>query len=213
MKLKIISLLTISAIFFLAACKKNNDSSNANFKLKTTERSATVGRTAGTITWTSGFASATEIEFEAKKDNIELELKSEARQRINLFSPLSTLGLVTIPPGIYKEVEFEIHISPAAPDAALELRGTYNSTPIVFRVNTPIEIEAEFDDVTITQGNDFSAIISLNLSLLTLGITDAALSNAMLTNGEIIISATSNIALYNIMLANLKNIDDVEIED
>ena len=213
MKLKIISILTFSLVFFLASCKKNNDRTGADFKVKTTDRSGIVGRTEGTVTWASGFASATEIEFEAKKENIELEFKSEARQRIDLFSPLSSLGFVTIPPGIYKEVEFEIHIFPSAPDAALELRGIYNSTPIVFRVNTPIEIEAEFEDVTITDGNDFTAIISLNLSLLTMGITDAALSNATLTNGEIIISATSNTALYNIMIANLKNIDDVEIDD
>ncbi len=213
MKLKIISILTFSLVFFLASCKKNNDRTGANFKVKTTDRSGTLGRTTGTITWTSGIASATEIEFEAEKENIELEFKSEARQRIDLFAPFSSLGFVTIPPGIYKEIEFEIHLSSTPPDAALELRGTYNSTPIVFRVNTPIEIEAEFEDVTITQGNDFTAIISLNLSLLTLGITDADLSNATLTNGEIIISATSNTVLYNIMIANLKNIDDVEIDD
>ena len=213
MKLKIVSILAFSAIFFLAGCEKNNDRTGANFKIKTTERSGIVGRTEGTVTWISGYASATEIEFEAEKENLELEFKSEARQRIDLFSPLSSLGFVTIPPGIYKEVEFEIHISPTPTDAALELRGTYNSTPIVFRVNTPIEIEAEFEDVTITDGNDFTAIISLNLSLLTMGITDADLNNATLTNGEIIISATSNTALYNIMIANMKNIDDVEMDD
>lgn len=213
MKLKIISLLSLSAIFFITSCEKSNDSSSANFKLKTTERSATVGRMAGTITWTSGFASATEIEFEAEKENSEFELKSEVRQRIDLFSPLATLGLVTIPPGTYEEVEFEIHAAPSGPDAALELRGTYNGTPIVFKVNTAFEIEAEYEDITITQGNDFNAIISLNLSLLSLGITEANLNNATQTNGEIIISSSSNTVLYNIMLLNLKNIDDVEIED
>ena len=213
MKLKIISILTFSVVFFLVSCKKNNDPTGANFKIKTTERSGIVGRTEGTVTWISGYASATEIEFEAEKENLELEFKSEVRQRIDLFSPLSSLGFVTIPPGIYKEVEFEIHISPTTTDAALELRGPYNSSPIVFRVSSPFEIEAEFEDVTITDGNDFTAIISLNLSLLTMGITDAALSNATLTNGEIIISATSNTALYNIMIVNLKNIDDVECID
>ena len=212
MKLKIISILSVSVVFFLASCQKNNDRTGADFKVKTTSRTGTLGRTEGTVTWTSGFASATEIEFEAKKDSTELEFKSSAPQRIDLFAPLSTLGFVAIPPGVYKEVEYEIHLSPAPPDAALELRGTYNSTPIVFRVNTPFKIEAEFNDITITQGNNFTATILLNLSLLTQGITDAALSNATLTNGEILISATSNTALYNIMLANLKDIDNVEID-
>lgn len=213
MKLKIFSILAVSALFFLAGCQKKNERTGSAFSIKTTERSAIVGRTTGTVTWTSGYVSATEIEFEAEKNGTELEFKSEARQRIDLFSPLSTLGFVTIPPGLYKEVEFEIHGSPTPADAAFELRGTYNTTPIVLRVNSPFEIEAEFEDVTITDGNDFTAIISLNLSLLTVGITDAALSSATLTNGEIVISATSNTALYNIMIANLKNIDDVEIDD
>lgn len=209
----ILPILSFSAVLFLTSCKKNNESSDATFKVKTTNRSALVGRTAGTVTWTSGFASANEIEFEAEKENLQIELKSTARQRIDLFAPISSLGTITIPPGIYDEVEFEIHMSSTPTDPALELRGTYNAIPIVFRVNSPLEIEAEYDDVTIGQGNNFNAIISLNLSLLTLGITDANLSSAQLTSGEIVISSTSNIALYNIMLANLKNIDEVEIDD
>ena len=206
----------LASTLFLNSCKKDNEESGVKFNVNSTGRSSTIGRpggTAGTLNWTSGFASASEIEFEAETGDREVEFKSVANQRIDLFAPLSTLGFVNIPPGTYKEVEFEIHLttSPTAP--ALELRGTFNTTPIVFRINTPIEIEAEFNDVTIGSAADYTALISLNLTRLTLGISDAALRNATLTGGEIIISANSNAGLYNIMLANLKECDDVEFDD
>ena len=215
MKPQLISLFAV-LVLLQFSCKKENERTGIDFNVSTTGRTTTVGRlagTTGTINWTSGYASAREIEFEAENENTEVEYKSSANQRINLFNPLSSLGFVNIPPGTYKEVEFEIHLSPTPPDAALELKGLYNAIPIVFRINTPLEIEAEFEDVTINQSSDFSAMISLNLALLTRGITDAALANATLTNGEIVISSNSNTALYNIMINNFKEIDDVELDD
>lgn len=203
-------------ILFLIGCKKDNEQSGVNFNVSTIGKSTTVGRlsgTTGTINWTSGYASANEIEFEAEDANTEVKYKSIASQRIDLFASLSTLGFVSIPPGTYEEVEFEIHLSPTPTTSALELRGLYNTTPIVFRINTPLEIEAEFEDVTITQSNSSTALISLNLALLTQGISDAALTGATLTNGEIIISSNSNTALYNIMINNFSQIDDVEFDD
>jgi hypothetical protein len=212
MKLLSICLLFVS-ILFLNSCKKDNDQSGVNFNVNSTGRSLTISRLGGILNWTSGFASASEIEFEAENEDREVEYNSTANQRIDLFAPLSSLGFVNIPPGTYEEVEFEIQLtsSPAIP--AFELRGTYNTTPIVFMINTPIEIEAEFEDVIIGSGADYTALISFNLSRLTQGITDAALSNATLTGGEIIISATSNINLYNFMLANLRECEEVEFDD
>lgn len=218
---------TALLIILLFSCKKNNESSGITYKIKTTNRSTTVnranqvspgdvniiGRTMGIITWTSGFASATEIQFEAENENSEVEFESEARQRINLFSPLATLGNIPLPPGSYKEVEFQVELSPTATEPALELRGEFNGIPVVFRINSALEIESELENITITQANDYNAIITMNLSLLTLGISETALNNASLTNGEIIISGNSNTALYNIMIANLSNLDEVEFED
>lgn len=218
---------TVLLTILLFSCKKNNESSGITYKIKTANRSTAVnranqvssgdvnilGRTMGTITWTSGFASATEIQFEAENENSEVEFESEARHRIDLFSPLAALGNIMLPPGSYKEVEFQVELAPTQTDPALELRGTFNGTPVVFRINSALEIESELENVTITQGSDYNAIITLNLSLLTLGVSESALNSALLTNGEIIISANSNTALYNLMIANLSNLDEVEFED
>lgn len=221
MKYTALGFCIVALLFF--ACKKDSETSGINYKLRTVNRSATISqaapgdlhnqRTMGTITWTSGFASATEIEFEAETENTEVEFESGVNQKIDLFAPLSSLGIVTVPPGTYEEVEFEVHLSPTATDPALELGGTYNGTPIIFRIDQPIEVEAEFEDVTINQGTDFTAIITLNLSLLTQGISDADLNGAALTNGEIIISSNSNATLYNTIIANLKELDEVEFDE
>ncbi|MEJ8843193.1 hypothetical protein WG954_12455 [Lacibacter sp. H375] len=224
MKPGFICIFAIALFSMLVGCKKESNQSGVNMKIKTTGGSRAggrissgeiAGRTTGSITWTSGFASVNEIEFEAEKegDENETEFKSKAAQRIDLFSPLESLGFINVPPGMYEEVEFEVHLAATSAAPALELRGTYNATPIVFRINDSFEVEAEFEDFSIPPNADINAIVSLNLDLLTSGITDAALNAATLTNGEIVISANSNVALYNIIRANFNKIDDVEVDD
>lgn len=207
--------------FFFASCKKNSSSDPSSFKYKltTANRSSVVGRIeAGNVVWTSGYASATEVKFEARKsDNTEIEYKSSVAQRIDLFSSLaSVIGNITLPPGTYHEIEFKGELAPSGADAALELNGTFTSgattTPIVFTVNTLLEIKTEKNNVVIADNASYSALTSLNLSLLTRGITEAMLNSATKTSGKIIISASSNANLYSIILANLDGCDEVEFD-
>ena len=215
MKFKLASIAVV-ALLLLQSCNKDDDRTGINFNTSTSGRSSTIGRpsgTLGTLNWTSGFAHATEIEFEAEQENREIEFTSTANQRIDLFTPFSSLGFVNIAPGFYKEVEFEINFAATANNPTLELIGTFDNTPIILRIITPIEFEAEYEDVTIRNGDNFTASFALNLSLLTVGITDAALRNATRTNGDIVISSNSNVVLYNIIINNLNNIDSVELDD
>lgn len=214
MKNNLFALIIPALLLF--SCKKNNGPSAINYQLKTTNHSSPTGRAAGTmgtIVWTSGTAYATEIKFEAENNNSKVEYESKTPQQINLFAPVTGLGNITVPPGTYKEVEFEIELAGTSTIPAFELRGTYNGRPIVFRLNQPFEIEAEKNNVTIGNNNTYTAITSLDLALLTVGVTDAALSNATLTNGEIIISANSNTVIYNLMLNNLQHLEGVEMDD
>ena len=224
MKTGFSSTLLMVLFLLIVGCKKESSQSGVNMKIKTTGSSRTggrisavdiSGRTTGSITWTEGFASVNEIEFEAEKEDEddETEFKSKTQQRIDLFSPLASLGFINVPPGLYEEVEFEVHLAPTGSSPALELRGTYNTIPVVFRLNDSFEVEAEFEDITIPPDADINAIVSLNLDMLTSGISDAVLDAATLTNGEIIISANSNVALYRIIMTNFNKIDDVEVDD
>ena len=221
MKIKNFFLTTLfitAATLFLASCKKENtDSLGISYKLQTSNRSSTVGRVAsGTIIWASGFGNASEIKFEAKGSNGEVEYKSNLQQRVDLFSGVSTLSNVTLPAGTYKEVEFKVELNPTATEPALLLNGNYASTgpavPIIFSISTPLEIETEMNNVTVLANNGYNALTTLNLSLLTRGITQAMLDNAVKTNGTIVISSSSNVNLYNIILNNVKDSDEIEFE-
>jgi hypothetical protein len=217
---RLFSAIMFCGVLFFASCKKDNSpSSSFKYKLTTTNRSNVVGRVeSGNVTWVSGYGSANQVKFEAKNSSgTEVEYKTSVSQKIDLFTSVANiLGTVTLPPGTYSEIEFKGELSPNAPDAAMELTGTFTSgavtTPVVFTINTPLEIKTEKNSVIISDNASYSALTTFDLSKLTTGITEAMLNSAVKTGGKIIISASSNTNLYNMMLANLDNCDEVEFD-
>ncbi|MEO5983906.1 MAG: hypothetical protein ABIP80_00285 [Ferruginibacter sp.] len=207
------------ALLFFTGCSKNKDSaSEIEYQLQTTNRSTTIAKPqTGNIVWTSGYVFATKIKLEAELNNQEIEYESSLAQRIDLFSTVTPLGSITLPPGTYSEVEFEIELNPTATDAALELNGQYTSggisTPVVFRVTTPLELKNEKDNVVVTYNNSYNALTTIDLSLITRNITENMLNAAVRTNGKILITSTINSNIYNILLSNLHESDEVEFED
>ncbi|MDZ4070822.1 MAG: hypothetical protein U1C70_03260 [Sediminibacterium sp.] len=215
----ILSLSVFAFAVFTSCTKEQASGTRLTYELSTRNFSTIVsGSTTGAnLVWTSGYASAVEIEFEAAKAGIEVEYKSEARQKINLFSPLSTLGIIFVPPGTYDDIEFEVEVQPNGSDAAFFLSGNFTNgmgitTPIIFRLNSALEIEAEKSNITIASGVSLNALTTLNLSMLTNTVTEAMLNNATRTNGVIEISATSNTGIYDIIYNNLKTCGGVEID-
>lgn len=216
MKTSTLLALLPTALIALSSCKKENVETGVTYNLSTRDRSSTtalVASTTGTVTWTSGFANAKEIEFEAEKQNVEIEFKSNTPTKIDLFAPKATLGFISLQPGTYEEVEFEVHLVSTATEPSLELKGTFDAIPVIFKVENSLNIEAENEDVTIINGNEFDANISLSLSTLTRGITDSDFRNATRTNGTIILSKDSNKSIYDKIISNIKDCDDVEIDD
>ena len=209
----------IAATTLITGCKKNNNNGTAGiiYQLQTTNRSSVIARTtSGNIVWTSGSAYATEVKFEAKKDNNEVEFKSQTAQLIDIFLPVATLSTITLNPGTYSEVEFEVELNPNGNNPALELNGQYTSglvtTPVKFTVNSPLELKNEKNNVVVTDNNSYKALTTLNLSLITTGVTETMLNSAVLTSGTILISSTSNANIYNIILANIHDSDEVEFD-
>lgn len=197
--------------FVLFSCSKE-ETPGVAFNLTTVNKTSAVGTSGSVINWTNAFANTTEIRFEVEKDSTEIEFTSDALKKVDLFSTQSTLGNIVVPPGLYSEVEFEIELASTPIEGALELKGTYNGTPITFKVGGIYEIETERENVTIADGKSYSSLTALNLSLLTQGVTEAMLTNAILTNGEIVLSSSSNNNIYEVMLNNLHNIDGVELQ-
>lgn len=227
MKMKLIITAAVLLQLSLVSCKKESVSdTNASFtyQLKTANPSSAINRMAGTarteavsLQWTGGIASANQLKFEAENSSGEIEFKQNVAQQINLFASTSTLGNITIPPGTYSEVEFKAFLSPSGNTPALELTGNLTagtlSKTVVFRVNTAIELKAEKNNVTVATGATYSALNTIDLSELTRGITEADLTNATLTNGQLLISANSNSNLYSAILNNLnKHHGEAEVE-
>ena len=160
----LLSLAVITSILFMS-CKKDNKMPSIEYQLKRSSTSSAPINArilGGSVEFTSGYASVNEIEFEAEKENTELEYKSETRKKIDLFSPISSLGILTVPAGVYDDVEFEVEVQPNGTDAAFQLNGSFTNgnavvTPIVFTVNTPLEIESEQSKVTIVDGASLTA--------------------------------------------------------
>jgi hypothetical protein len=231
MKTKLISMTAIAAIFFIVGCKKANQSSpnGVSYQLQTINRSTTIARSSisgtstlgsrvqgvqgGTITWTSGYASVTEINFEAEGTGGHVKFNSETPQKIDLFSPLSSLGNIVIPTGVYDTSKFEIDLLSTSKDSALELEGTYNNTPVIFNISSEFEIDAEMPKITIADGSHYNALTALNLATLTQGVSGATLDAATKdASGTIVISATSNASIYDAMLNNLHNSEQEDFQ-
>lgn len=212
--------IAVTTLFFIS-CSKNSNSANSasaiKFQLQTTNRSAVIARTAaGNIQWISGYGSATEIKFEAKINNQAVEHKSQNAQKLDLFSAITTLGDITLSPGTYSEVEFKVELNPTGTDAAMELNGQYTSggitTPVVFRVTDPLELKNEKNNVVVTDNSTYKAITTIDLSLITRSVTESMLNSAVRTNGAILISPAVNSNIYDIILNNLHDSDDVEFD-
>ena len=191
------------------------------FNLTTANRTSQIsGRvSSASITWTAGHVFADKVEFEAEKDDeFEISYEGRVRRKIDLFTSVpQQLTNITIPPGKYDEIGIEIDIANSAADTALVLRGAYNNTgqtiPVLFFINELVELEAEAENVIVNDNNDFQALTTFNLSQLTVGITGSTLNAATITNGTLIISKTNNQTIYNKILDNLDDMDDVDIDD
>ncbi len=227
MKTKLISMTAIAAVTLIFGCKKAGNS-NANavaYQLKTINRSTAlayspgstinpIARVAGgSISWTSGYASAEEIKFEAEGSDSHVEFHSETPLKIDLFAPLASLGNINIPTGVYDTAQFEIDLAPTTTDAALELHGLYNTTPVIFRINQSYEFDAEIPTINIADGQHYNAVTALNLATLTQGIASATLDAATKdSSGTVVISNSSNTSLYNSMISNLQNSEEEDFQ-
>ena len=162
------------------------------------------------LQWTAAKASASQLKFEAKKSGSEVEFKTKVQQTVDLFNVNASLGNISIQAATYDEVELKALLSPVGQEPALQMIGTLTSasgsTQVMFTANENIEVKGEKKNVTITGSTLQSADIPLNFSMIVKGMTSTEFDNAAQTNGVIVISASSNSALYNKMVSNLRSL-------
>jgi len=223
MKIPKLLLTAAAATMVLGSCSKSDSGgttdSTLQFQLKADNPMVVVNKmdAPGSILWTSGSASATQVKLEAKQGVNELEFRKTQLQQIDLFASVAVgLGNVVIPAGTYTEVEFKIDLNQNGSNPSMELNGTYTSgtgivTPVVFTLNGLFQLKAEQNNVVITSNSSFTALTTLNLAFVSSGITQALMNSATISAGKINISASSNTNLYNIIVNNLQNFHHIDV--
>ncbi|SHM52748.1 hypothetical protein [Mucilaginibacter sp. OK098] len=216
--IKGLSIIVIA--FMFSACKKSNNSSSstsgtrmafavsadnsASSFASSTGSSLTTNATAS-ITWTSGIANIAYFKLDAKKMNTEIEIKTKSLLNVDLFAPVPTVISTAIDTGTYSEIEIKVVLEKSTSGPIpLTLKGNFTTStgtviPIEFDFNDNAVIKAEADNVTVDGKTDLATIIKLHLNKLISNTAAAALEAATRTGGVIVISSTSNTAIYDVI--------------
>lgn len=228
-------------ILFVAAlisssCKKDNSSGSGKLSYVTKPANLTASispiisgsglpaavNSNSSLTWTSGSLNVSEIDFEAKSKNVEIEYELKQAVSIDLFnlklSPI--LGSITIPVGTYEEVELDLELKMSTTNIIpLTLKGSYTDgsgakIPVEFYFNEDFEVEVEAENIVVSANRDYIGLINIQLNKLMSNVISADLSSATKTaGGVIVISSTSNMNLYAKLKANLNAFGDCDFDD
>ena len=182
----------------------------------------------------SGFLQVKKIELETQgvdengRFERELEFKfpeilkidfNEFDQGVDFF--------INIPAGNYEEIEFEIDLIDNRDLPSIQLDGTFeyqNGSSVPFRLEVfgdddddldfEVELEAEDDDgLFFLDGvNNPLALLDINAKGWFVGITNAELENAELTDGVLVISRSQNEGIYDRVLKKIEDSSEIELE-
>ena len=214
---------SIAAGLLVSSCQKDVIDSPANsldITIQATNTSFPILKSTSAVTpafaWDSSFIVVSKIEFEAeKKDSMsqsstEIHFEWEGPKKVDLFGLNNLVGSISLPPGIYHEISLKLvaYQSDAGDSPVFYLSGTYTNAegsviPIVLQVNEDIEFRVKREGFLFDASVDYTSLVHMNLSLLLADVTTGDLDGATLTDGTIIISASSNAEIYGRIIDNL----------
>lgn len=231
MKNKIVFAVFFAATIGFTACQKDDlgtkgpselgvkiEALNKSYSLPVTDDTKSAAVTSESITWDTVQLVISQIKFEAElkslithRDSIEIEYKWSGPMVANLLDSSLVLGSFMLQPGFYDEIELKVYgdNEDAGEKPVFYMYGNYTNAqnsiiPVAVKVYKDVQFKTEKDSVTVTEESvDITSYIQLYLDKLMTGIDPAALDNAELTNGVIVISADSNRMIYYAMLQNL----------
>jgi hypothetical protein len=214
MKRIALTLISVSILLFSSCVKEaNTGSSTINFQLK-----AGVSPVNGAaITWTIGSAGVYSTKIEGKKsDSTSVEFKATPNVQVDLFGAIN-ISNVAIPTGTYRSLQFKMELHDIGGKAPLRLEGTYTAggvtTPIIFEVSGTTIIKCEKESIVVAANTaNYTSITTLGLVTLTSDVTEADLKVADRVSGKILISANTNVLVYNKMIANLAKNQVIEFK-
>jgi len=234
MKSKIsLFILAAIAVAGISSCKKDtqvNSTSALSLKMQGLNKTVTLpvqstgmkssSASTATVVWDTASMLVSKVSFEAEmksaitnRDSLEIEYSWRGPQTINLFDLSATVGSIALPAGTYEKISLKVRSEKedANGKPLFYLSGNYTNTagittPIVISVSDPIAFKTvqKSDSIVIGGAADFTSNIQIYLDQLLVKVDLAALDNATLTNGRLVISASSNQQLYLLILENLR---------
>ncbi|MFY9151911.1 MAG: hypothetical protein WAO52_07855 [Prolixibacteraceae bacterium] len=213
-----------------SSVNSGSTSSDLNFKMQAFNKSVSLpvstsglksaSVTTATVVWDEATMLVSKVKFEAEmksvltgQDSLTIEYSWRGPRTIDLFDLNSTIGSITLPAGMYEEVSLKVNSEKEDANGLplVYLSGNYTDAagtilPIVISVSDPVSFKTEQKNDTIISdvATDLSSNIEIYLDQLMLQVDIAALDNATLTDGKIVISATINNELYQIIMQNLR---------
>ena len=224
-------ILFCSAIL-LSACSKEENKSDGkiSYQMEPANLTASVGATISesgvvldiptypSLTWEAGYVTIQELDFEAKKDDTEIEYKLAKPVTVDIFKLNQKFGSVKIPPGTYNEIEFELVLDKQTTGNVFAVSGIYKDaagkeTPVEFNYNEDVSLKLEAGNLTVNTAEDYTTLLTLQLNKLVSRIDATDLDSASKNgNGTIVISSASNTALYNKVKAGLTSMIKAEFK-
>lgn len=180
--------------------------------------------TAPSLVFNSGYVVVREVVFDGEKENDDIETSiSFTEERITTIDMMTGVANppfeMNIPAGTYTSVSLGIEIQDETAKPSVVATGTFTNatgaaTPIRFEFNSGEVFEAESDDVSVTLFADtpVTAKISFDPHAWFSTVTIAQLNDAVRTNGVIIISETSNRAIFDIVADRLDDLTDADFQ-
>lgn len=217
----------------------SSTSSALNFKMQALNKSVSLpvsatglksaSVTSAIVVWDKATMLVSKVKFEAEmksvltgKDSLTIAYSWRGPRTIDLFDLTSTIGSIVLPAGMYEKVSLKVNSEKEDANGLplVYLSGNYTNAagtilPIVISVSDPISFNTQQKNDTIISGvaTDLSSTIEIYLDQIMLQVDIAALDNATLTDGKLVISATLNKELYQLILQNLRRDHHCKYED
>ena len=214
--MKKLLILPVACIAIFTSCNKDCGSANPEpsnqkqtivFGIKAASSSANQKNTPGPkVHWSAGVANASLVRFQGKLQNATITTQATLTDPINIFGALPVVNTFTIPTGTYRQASLSVNLTNNT-NPALLLHGNYtdNTTtiPVDLVVGQDLVLATEYKDIDVTS-NTVNAFTTVDMDAYTEGITADMLQNAQQSiGGNVIISNTSNTAMYDIIVNNI----------
>jgi hypothetical protein len=188
----------------------NNLNSVNAFGVITCQLTTLFPNTAPGLQWTSGYITANQLVFNGTHvigNMLSLtKFPAQISQTIQL-SKSAALGNIDVTPGKFDYGSISLMLSQSGVAHGLFVSGLFNrnnnTIPVQIMIDDQEELRSSPINSPVIANQDYSANLILDIGRLTKGITGNNLSAAVVTDGTVFISATSNTNLYQMVKDNL----------